>query len=56
MLGQELLPGDEEQRAELAPVAELNELDPCKKFDACEPRRQGNVSKRLVQTRWALTW
>ena len=54
MLGRELSPEEGEQHAELVQAGKLEELDAWKKFDVFEPRRQGNVSKQVVHTRWVL--
>ena len=56
MLGQELSPKEEERHAELVQAAKLRELGAWAKCDVCGPRRRGNVSNHIVQTRWALTW
>ena len=53
--GQELSP-EEEQRPELVQAAITKELDAWGKFDACERRKDDNVSGQVAQTRWVLTW
>ena len=50
-LGQELLPEEAEQHAELVQGAKLDELDAWKKSDVFEPQRQTDVSKQIAQTR-----
>ena len=55
-LGRALSPEEEEQLAELARAAKIEDLGAWKKFDVFEPRRACNVSKQIAQTRWIPTW
>ena len=56
VLGQELLPAEEAQHADLVEAATLKEVDAWRRFDVFEPRRQGTAWKQIAQTRWVLTW
>ena len=56
MLGQKLPAEEGEPHAELVRAAKIGKLGAWKKFDVSEPRRDRDVSNRIAQTRWVLTW
>ena len=56
VLGQELPQEEEEMQADLAHEGKRRELEDWGKFDVFSPLSACKVQKRLVQTRWVLTW
>ena len=56
VLGREISPEEETQRAGLVQSAKIRGLEAWKTFGVFEPRRDHNVSKQSLQSRWVLTW
>ena len=56
VVSQELLPDEEKVHADLVQEAEPKDLAAWKKFDVYAKRNACNVSKKIAQTRWVLTW
>ena len=45
----------EELLAELERAAKIEEIDAWETLDAFDPRRDGEVSEKVAQTRWVIT-
>ena len=54
--GQEVTLEEEELHADLEEAGKLRELEAWGKFDVFPPREACKEQKRIVQTRWVLTW
>ena len=52
LMQRELSPEEEGQHAELVQAAKTKELDAWKKSDVFEPRKDCDVQRKVVQTRW----
>ena len=56
ILGQELTVEEEMACQEMVHEGEIKKLEAWKKFKVFSPVKEGAISKKVIDSRWALTW